>query len=176
MKYDYAKTQQLKADRASKLRNATEIVERAKTAGRDLDSIETSAVESAVQSVKDIDVELKAQSAAMLIAIAGAGGQLDQLDDANDGELFSDAQKTTLIERIRSKGNYSTLVKAPTLGGSLLPTTARARRSHRTQQALSRSLDCSKQRPLTGRPCVYTSSAPARLGSSLRELRSPTQA
>ena len=32
-------------------------------------------------------------------------------------------QKSHLVRAARSKGSYGTLVKAPTLGGSLLPTT-----------------------------------------------------
>lgn len=54
-------------------------------------------------------------------SVAGLEG-LDPDELPTDGQLFSETQKSQLVSRIRSKGNFSTLVKAPTLGGSLLPT------------------------------------------------------
>lgn len=79
-KYDYRKYQRLQSDRKARLDAAEQIVDRAKSDGRDLDPAELEAVEMAMQAVKTIDLELKDQQSAMMRAVLGSpreGGSED---------------------------------------------------------------------------------------------------
>ncbi len=127
----------LKEKRVAALKAATDIIAGAKASSRDLTSSEQTAIEAKFAEIAVLDVKIAKvnESQILMGQLAGLGGNgttgpgsaagLEGLDPDElppNGQLFSDTQKSQLVSRIRSKGSFSTLVKAPTLGGSLLPT------------------------------------------------------
>lgn len=110
--------------RAAALRSVQSILDGAKSAGRDLTDSEHRTVEDTFKHIEDLDVKLERarKSAETMRRINSLGGPGYNGDDEEHGGMFSEDAKAGLVHAIRSKGSFGTFVKAPTLGGTLLPT------------------------------------------------------
>jgi HK97 family phage major capsid protein len=115
----------LKNQRAAELDAAKALVEKVKSAGRPLTADERATIEQHIKNVDAFDLQIRAanESMAVLKRISQIHPDLEHIEDTPDGEMFTEDQKSGLVRAARTKGSFGTLVKAPTLGGSLLPTT-----------------------------------------------------
>lgn len=114
----------LKEQRAATLKSAQGILDAAKAADRDVTGSEAEAVQGLFDHIDGLDKLIaKAKASQELMRkIAGLGEPGYQDDDGENNGMFSSEQKDGLVAAIRSKGSFGINVKAPSLGGTLLPT------------------------------------------------------
>ncbi|GAB3783872.1 hypothetical protein [Nocardioides ungokensis] len=97
--YDPDKLERLKADRKTRVDAARQIVDRARGGSRDLDPAEATTVETAMNSVKQMDVEIKDQQAAMMRAVFGSPDSRGDDDATKFLSLRSSGIKSDLAAR-----------------------------------------------------------------------------
>lgn len=121
--YDYDRYTRLKADRESRLKASRDIVDRAKAEGRDLDRAEQDAVQAALDTVKRLDTELKAQGTAMIDRVLNLGTAEDFGPDGMPATMFDEATAKGFMHAVKSRTAFRAEVPAKTVLGSttLLP-------------------------------------------------------
>src|SRR4051812_37885814 len=101
-KYDYTRLTHLQCQRKARLEAARQIVDQAQSEDRDLHQAEVEAVEAVEEAVKTLDVEIKAQSSAMLKAVLGSPDSPGGEDGTRFLSLRTPGVKAGLTTRVGS--------------------------------------------------------------------------
>lgn len=124
VKYEPGREARLKSERAAKLKAATVIVDRAKASGRELRGSENDEVQAAFNRIDDLDVEIVAQSKAMVDSVMSLGNCEMDPDVEPGRSVFSEGDAKGLVAAVKSKGLFRTteVSTKAALTGAVVPT------------------------------------------------------